>query len=109
MLWFCSLAAQLSNIILFFFFLMIRRPPRSTLFPYTTLFRSRPCPCSRPTSPFAAAVTRSRSEEHTSELQSRGHLVCRLLLEKKKKNLIYFYNIKKKTNKNKKKKQKHNI
>src|SRR5215510_16080790 len=70
----------------FFFFLMIRRPPRSTLFPYTTLFRSR-CPrracgaanrgCARP-SP-------SRSEEHTSELQSRGHLVCRLLLEKKKK------------------------
>src|SRR5438045_9037058 len=70
----------------FFFFLMIRRPPRSTLFPYTTLFRSRSswglrwirCLC-RP-SPF------SRSEEHTSELQSLRHLVCRLLLEKKKKN-----------------------
>src|SRR5258708_21191810 len=85
-----------------FFFLMIRRPPRSTLFPYTTLFRSqtlhlgealsggprgrgrlgesghsssaRPLPCSNC----------SRSEEHTSELQSPDHLVCRLLLEKKK-------------------------
>src|SRR5471030_3388057 len=69
-----------------FFFLMIRRPPRSTLFPYTTLFRS-------PTSPFSAADSKtlssaptdaSRSEEHTSELQSLRHLVCRLLLEKKK-------------------------
>src|SRR5258705_9027357 len=74
----------------FFFFLMIRRPPRSTLFPYTTLFRS----------PFAfpelvarvhalgrrrAPVVALRSEEHTSELQSLRHLVCRLLLEKKKK------------------------
>src|SRR5437870_8932675 len=79
-----------------FFFLMLLRPPRSTLFPYTTLFRSSggagkhryhagddrgcrgladpPDPCAVP-----------RSEEHTSELQSRGHLVCRLLLEKKKK------------------------
>src|SRR5947207_11303005 len=82
----------------FFFFLMIRRPPRSTLFPYTTLFRftaatasekrgrprgrgasrrrggcPRPCPCC------------GRSEEHTSELQSHSDLVCRLLLEKKKK------------------------
>src|ERR1041385_9349640 len=73
--------------LLLFFFLMIRRPPRSTLFPYTTLFRSAgfdrvirrhgvrglidfPFPC--------------RSEEHTSELQSRLHLVCRLLLEKNK-------------------------
>src|SRR3712207_8869833 len=94
---------------MFFFFLMIRRPPRSTLFPYTTLFRSergpgrlsgcagvaadpwvgllrgvlgadgagvgRPPPC------------RPRSEEHTSQLQSRQYLVCRLLLEKKKKKL----------------------
>src|SRR2546429_7870444 len=78
----------------FFFFLMIRRPPRSTLFPYTTLFRSsmrstaatprrESCPrasrCGFPT----GSVT--RSEEHTFELQSRLHLVCRLLLEKKKK------------------------
>src|SRR6266508_6099815 len=67
-----------------FFFLMIRRPPRSTLFPYTTLFRSR-------TGSDSALLPRHhkpqqgpRSEEHTSELQSRGQLVCRLLLEKKK-------------------------
>src|SRR2546422_8484386 len=82
---------------------MIRRPPRSTLFPYTTLFRSASCPDRRraattstpsgPTAPTCpggpsnctAAATTSRSEEHTSELQSRLHLVCRLLLEKKKK------------------------
>src|SRR5258707_11775123 len=72
---------------------MIRRPPRSTLFPYTTLFRSRRCaPSSRnfPTSdwflPLMKVTPRSpRSEEHTSELQSRQYLVCRLLLEKKKK------------------------
>src|SRR5260221_10490418 len=84
-----------------FFFLMIRRPPRSTLFPYTTLFRS-------PTVPIRSAWRRkwhgsiacraggwkwshaissaTRSEEHTSELQSHSDLVCRLLLEKKKKN-----------------------
>src|SRR5215208_7101591 len=74
----------------FFFFLMIRRPPRSTLFPYTTLFRPRAVVIGR--QPGAHALARlvrgtvSRSEEHTSELQSRGHLVCRLLLEKKKKN-----------------------
>src|SRR6266571_4643961 len=67
---------------------MIRRPPRSTLFPYTTLFRSTPVP---PASPACRARragpahARSRSEEHTSELQSHVHLVCRLLLEKKKK------------------------
>src|SRR3712207_8033773 len=97
-----------------FFFLMIRRPPRSTLFPYTTLFRStaaqlcqqvifdeyrlmdllealirkshvtaRPCR-RRHTLPPARNDTRVRSEEHTSELQSRQYLVCRLLLEKKK-------------------------
>src|SRR5437870_9630622 len=73
------------------FFLIIRRTPRSTLFPYTTLFRSpprRPRADPRPAAPrFACptpAGTRRRSEEHTSELQSRGHLVCRLLLEKKK-------------------------
>src|SRR5438874_12421324 len=70
----------------FFFFLMIRRPPRSTLFPYTTLFRSR---CAGPNRDGKAGRTarraRPRSEEHTSELQSRRDLVCRLLLEKKKK------------------------
>src|SRR5215208_8114266 len=64
---------------------MIRRPPRSTLFPYTTLFRSpssrRRC-CVPQAAPAAPRAGR-RSEEHTSELQSRGHLVCRLLLEKK--------------------------
>src|SRR5437660_6375033 len=82
---------------LYFFFLMIRRPPRSTLFPYTTLFRSR----DRHERALALDELRvaqaeeqvvgaglhepgERSEEHTSELQSRGHLVCRLLLEKKK-------------------------
>src|SRR3712207_7422762 len=85
-----------------FFFLMIRRPPRSTLFPYTTLFRS----CSSTATPIlawrrratrccpSALATRAptfrrrspRSEEHTSELQSRQYLVCRLLLEKKKNN-----------------------
>src|SRR5262245_65362013 len=76
-----------------FFFLMIPRPPRSTLFPYTTLFRSSPDsrPHSPPhdSSPRARTPMRSRaarSEEHTSELQSLRHLVCRLLLEKKKKN-----------------------
>src|SRR6266704_6320062 len=71
----------------FFFFLMIRRPPRSTLFPYTTLFRSHPDQVA------ARGVFRRerwvglRSEEHTSELQSRFDLVCRLLLEKKKKKI----------------------
>src|SRR6266550_5384393 len=69
----------------FFFFLMIRRPPRSTLFPYTTLFRSRSPGRWRCASPRSPPGRRSRSEEHTSELQSRLHLVCRLLLEKKKK------------------------
>src|SRR3712207_8139220 len=96
----------------FFFFLMIRRPPRSTLFPYTTLFRSRtPEPVPSPSvivigagaGGLAAAVDlarrgarvtllergEARSEEHTSELQSRQYLVCRLLLEKKK-----IYNLK---------------
>src|SRR5205809_6182775 len=67
---------------------MIRRPPRSTLFPYTTLFRSRTGswgtpPASRWRRPIARSSTGTRSEEHTSELQSRLHLVCRLLLEKK--------------------------
>src|SRR2546429_2368325 len=83
---------------------MIRRPPRSTLFPYTTLFRSRvpafpPClpwsrwqragsrraaPCGSTPWSLSATSSQERSEEHTSELQSRLHLVCRLLLEKKK-------------------------
>src|SRR2546427_6599311 len=79
---------------------MIRRPPRSTLFPYTTLFRSRAAPgCSRSSAPPStrsppaavssatstwASSTSTRSEEHTSELQSQSNLVCRLLLEKKK-------------------------
>src|SRR5215208_7919587 len=72
-----------------FFFLMIRRPPRSTLFPYTTLFRSENVAFGlRGLSRIERElrVAELRSEEHTSELQSRGHLVCRLLLEKKKKN-----------------------
>src|SRR5438876_7116577 len=75
----------------FFFFLMIRRPPRSTLFPYTTLFRSD-CACrihrrehSDLRGPHLQEGAALRSEEHTSELQSPVHLVCRLLLEKKKK------------------------
>src|SRR5205809_3978624 len=80
---------------------MIRRPPRSTLFPYTTLFRSvggQPLPLHRvrqhrqsgPVRGFHHERREGRSEEHTSELQSRLHLVCRLLLEKKKKsNYIY--------------------
>src|SRR2546430_9116876 len=94
---------------------MIRRPPRSTLFPYTTLFRSLHVPCKSPSlqcprtvagrhsshyrfaaftrrhvareRPPAAARAMTRSEEHTSELQSQSNLVCRLLLEKKKKKL----------------------
>src|SRR2546429_1132981 len=73
------------------FFLMIRRPPRSTLFPYTTLFRStsrilhhsRTLRRRPQTEDAIGAGQRQRSEEHTSELQSRLHLVCRLLLEKK--------------------------
>src|SRR5256885_9165069 len=76
-----------------FFFLMIRRPPRSTLFPYTTLFRSARRARSPATRGPGAATSRSwaacaRSEEHTSELQSPCNLVCRLLLEKKKKDAI---------------------
>src|SRR5258707_13970669 len=77
-----------------FFFLMIRRPPRSTLFPYTTLFRSvvqilQAVAPGRPDATFFETssiftIALPRSEEHTSELQSRQYLVCRLLLEKKK-------------------------
>src|SRR6266478_9030475 len=91
-----------------FFFLMIRRPPRSTLFPYTTLFRSRQVHESGP-QPLQTFQTRdmleahlehvTRSEEHTSELQSQSNLVCRLLLEKKKKILIHLSNKKKKKKK----------
>src|SRR5258708_21519827 len=74
---------------------MIRRPPRSTLFPYTTLFRSKPATAvnlksqipSRRLPPTRGAM-KARSEEHTSELQSPDHLVCRLLLEKKNQNLV---------------------
>src|SRR5690554_7342932 len=89
-------------VLLFFFFLMIRRPPRSTLFPYTTLFRSAdwrepnviriaPVPLYNSYEDvyrfgeiLKNSIRYTRSEEHTSELQSRPHLVCRLLLEKKK-------------------------
>src|SRR5436309_15785498 len=95
---------------MFFFFLMIRRPPRSTLFPYTTLFRSgevdtpilkdRPTPVTEEHRQRILRAEDVRSEEHTSELQSRENLVCRLLLEKKKKKKQ-----KKKNNKKKKKKQ----
>src|SRR5947199_497788 len=82
---------------------MIRRPPRSTLFPYTTLFRSKVAGISRSGEKFPLSdgfgwVRMGRSEEHTSELQSLRHLVCRLLLEKKKKHqnrsegyLVIFY------------------
>src|SRR5256886_15694191 len=74
---------------LFFFFLMIRRPPRSTLFPYTTLFRSHTVwwfgMAATALGALLAWYAYSRSEEHTSELQSQSNLVCRLLLEKKKK------------------------
>src|SRR5258708_30204064 len=78
--------------LLFFFFLMIRRPPRSTLFPYTTLFRSlkggkvldlRPSVARAARHHDRSCAQQLRSEEHTSELQSPDHLVCRLLLEKK--------------------------
>src|SRR2546422_802085 len=94
-------STQIFSCFFFFFFLMIRRPPRSTLFPYTTLFRSHVgdeiLGFLVETSADLEALERHhlgpgalqellRSEEHTSELQSRLHLVCRLLLEKKKKN-----------------------
>src|SRR6267378_2017704 len=81
-----SFKVQLILLLFLLFFLMIRRPPRSTLFPYTTLFRSRPLGNERLGQDAAAAahIEDPRSEEHTSELQSRRDLVCRLLLEKKK-------------------------
>src|SRR5262245_66345920 len=88
-----SFVFSLCVVFFLFLFLMLPRPPRSTLFPYTTLFRS--APPSPPASPTARSrLDRAppehrrrpiRSEEHTSELQSLRHLVCRLLLEKKKK------------------------
>src|SRR2546427_11274174 len=93
----CSYESYPPLLFLFFFFLMIRRPPRSTLFPYTTLFRSRGLHSgardglrSRPLRGCCHSrqdhiLHSSRSEEHTSELQSQSNLVCRLLLEKKKK------------------------
>src|SRR3712207_7269879 len=102
--------------VIFFFFLMIRRPPRSTLFPYTTLFRSFVGRAAAAVAVAAAlhrlggccgrdrrirrairvdgrngSICRRRSEEHTSELQSRQYLVCRLLLEKKNKTKSYYY------------------
>src|SRR5690349_24260127 len=96
----------MSRTLLFVFFLMIRRPPRSTLFPYTTLFRSDPDLHERPgwqlravahppllevQGPLPAVLgVGDRSEEHTSELQSRRDLVCRLLLEKKKSTKGYY-------------------
>src|SRR2546430_11159269 len=98
------------RVLIVFFFLMIRRPPRSTLFPYTTLFRSleddreiaaravllatgaqyRRLPVDR-LAEFEGLTVFYRSEEHTSELQSQSNLVCRLLLEKKKKNTSRCY------------------
>src|SRR5574337_1855298 len=86
MLFFVSFLLTLFGFV--FFFLMIRRPPRSTLFPYTTLFRSRSragrTPPAGPPPPSRKAGRPGRSEEHTSELQSPLNLVCRLLLEKEK-------------------------
>src|SRR5689334_25130527 len=103
-----SRASHILSFILLFslFFLMIRRPPRSTLFPYTTLFRSMDAlvPVRERGQPYLNANARRggrrvgrtrvartyvRSEEHTSELQSQFHLVCRLLLEKKKTKIKY--------------------
>src|SRR5437588_10258176 len=92
-----SHSSCLSSCFVYFFFLIIRRPPRSTLFPYTTLFRS--CDADLQFAPvgprysgsalvLAADRARPRSEEHTSELQSHSDLVCRLLLEKKKNNMM---------------------
>src|SRR6266704_6025194 len=99
----CSRNHHLMTDRLSFFFLMIRRPPRSILFPYTTLFRSgRLVARRRRTARDRAgwcprrAAGPARSEEHTSELQSRFDLVCRLLLEKKKRTIILPHCLKKK-------------
>src|SRR3712207_9108682 len=108
MLYMCICSCYLySALHVFFFFLMIRRPPRSTLFPYTTLFRSRRAGGGEVRGregrsadgqhPDALAGRQGRlhgrSEEHTSELQSRQYLVCRLLLEKKKNKTANIENI----------------
>src|SRR2546427_12164418 len=90
---FLSLFCSVVSFFVLFFFLMIRRPPRSTLFPYTTLFRSLPVSARAAVRVVvgdrvragATLLAEYRSEEHTSELQSQSNLVCRLLLEKKKK------------------------
>src|SRR5438874_9328700 len=90
-----SVAVDMLDLYVFFlFFLMIRPPPRSTLFPYTTLFRSQFLAAAtsllalpRQNTTVISGNASPRSEEHTSELQSRRDLVCRLLLEKKKKNI----------------------
>src|ERR1043165_6250425 len=81
-------------VFIFFFFLMIRRPPRSTLFPYTTLFRSRRC-SENPVLPSRCASSRvaDRSEEHTSELQSRGLISYAVFCLKKKKHTIQASNL----------------
>src|SRR6266581_7649633 len=100
-MFFYYVSCNLLHIFSFFFFLMIRRPPRSTLFPYTTLFRSARRPGHGGPAAVEPPVVHLRSEEHTSELQLPVHLVCRLLLEKKKKNIIHNIDYK-----NKKKKQK---
>src|SRR5215204_965071 len=99
---FSALSASTSlSIFAFIFFLMIRRPPRSTLFPYTTLFRScRPSRGRTRPSATPRVCLSARSEEHTSELQSHSDLVCRLLLEKKKKKRERVGEYTKKTNKN---------
>src|SRR5436190_2598114 len=91
----CHLSLLYESHLHFFFFILLRQPPRSTLFPYTTLFRSQPAPREGGDRARLAARKRHRrpdcqprairSEEHTSELQSHSDLVCRLLLEKKKK------------------------
>src|SRR5256885_8804635 len=100
------MSLNVMHLFLFFFFLMIRRPPRSTLFPYTTLFRSVGAGDAGEEGGFAGELVGlrvpgghglgvglggARSEEHTSELQSPCNLVCRLLLEKKKKHKVHKY------------------
>src|SRR3712207_9176299 len=100
-----SIQSSTTYYYILFFFLMIRRPPRSTLFPYTTLFRSGQQRIAAVAVELAPAHREreqdlevdlvvgavDRSEEHTSELQSRQYLVCRLLLEKKKKQITNIY------------------